>query len=116
MHSQVTLALGTALAGIALYCLVESSLAQDALTVPVALSDNDDEDGDDTGSEDEKSRRRCSHKNGSEVNTDNALWVGAKENRSLAITSVAETAEAEAVVVTGSFDISELPGQDRRDL
>jgi hypothetical protein len=50
MHSKVTLALGTALAGIALYCLVESSLAQDALTVPVAPSDNDDVDGDDTAS------------------------------------------------------------------
>ena len=69
MHSKVTLALGTALAGIALYCFVESSLAQDALTAPIAASDNDDVDGDETGSKDEKSRRaslaqewqRCKH-------------------------------------------------------
>jgi hypothetical protein len=104
MHSKVTLALGTALAGIALYCFVESGLAQDALTAPLAASDNDDVDADETGSEDEKFHRRRSHKNGSDVNTDNAPWLNANENRSLAITGVAETVEAEAVVVTGSFD------------
>jgi hypothetical protein len=36
------------LAGIALCCFVQSSLAQDALTAPVAASDNDDVDGDET--------------------------------------------------------------------
>jgi hypothetical protein len=49
MYSKVTLSLGTALAAIALYCFVESSLAQDAFTLPVAESDNDDIDGDDIG-------------------------------------------------------------------
>jgi Fe(3+) dicitrate transport protein len=105
MCSKLTLALGTALAGIALCCFVESSLAQDALTASNAASDTDDVDGDDYGSKDEKSRRRRSHKSGSDVNTRNAPWANAGENRSLAITSVAETAETEGIVVTGAFDI-----------
>ena len=105
MCSKVTLALGTALAGIAVCCFVESSLAQDALTVPIAASDNDDVDGDETDTKDDKSRRRRSHKSGSDVNADNAPWANAGENRLLAITSIAETAEAEGIVVTGSFDI-----------
>src|SRR5882672_5845763 len=105
MCSKVTLTLGTALAGIALCCFIESSLAQDALTVPIAASDNDDVDGDETDTKDDKSRRRRSHKSGSDVNTDSAPWANANENRSLAITSVAETTEAEGIVVTGSFDI-----------
>jgi hypothetical protein len=109
MRSKVTLALGTALAGIALWCFVESSLAQDALTAPVAASDNDDVDEDETGRKDDKSRRRRSHKTGSGVNTHNTPWASANENRSLAITSVTETAEAEAVVVTGSFDTYPVP-------
>src|SRR6266540_4414929 len=105
MYSKVTLALGTALAAIALFCFVESSLAQDALTSPLAASDNDDVDGDETGSKDDKSRRRRSDKNGSVVNTANSPWTNANENRSLALTGVTETAEAEGVVVTGAFDI-----------
>jgi Fe(3+) dicitrate transport protein len=109
MYSKITRGLGAALAGIALCCFVESSLSQDALTAPVAASDNDDVEGDETGRKDDKSRRRRSHKNGSSVNRDNALWADANENRSLAVTSVAETAEAEAVVVTGSFDIYPVP-------
>src|SRR4029453_6541809 len=108
MYSKITRGLGTTLAGIALCFFVESSLAQDALTASIAASDNDDVDGDETGSKDEKSRRRRSHKNGSDVNTDNAPWTNANENRSLGITSV-ETAEAEAVVVTGSFDVYPVP-------
>src|SRR6266496_3901560 len=109
MCSKVTLVLGTALAGIALWCFVESSLAQDALTAPVAASDNDDVDEDETGRKDDKSRRRRSHKTGSDLNTNNVPWANANENRSLAITSVTETTEAEAVVVKGSFDIYPVP-------
>lgn len=104
MSSKITLALGTVLVGIALWCFVQSSLAQDALTVPVAASDNDDVNGDETG-KDEKSHRHRWHKNASDVNTHNAPWVNAGENRSFAITNIAETSEAEAVVVTGAFDI-----------
>ena len=108
MCSKVTLALGTALAEIALFCFVESSPAQDALAASIAASDNDDVDGDDTGSKDEKSRIRRSHKNGVAVNADHASWANG-ENRSLAVTSIAEIAEAEAVVVTGSFDTYPVP-------
>jgi Fe(3+) dicitrate transport protein len=105
MCSKVTLALGTALAGIALCCFVQSCLAQDALTVPVAASDNDDVDCNETGSRDAKSGRCRSPKSGSDVNTHNTPWANAGENLSLAITNIAETAESEAVVVTGAFDI-----------
>ncbi len=104
MHSKVTLALGIALTAIAFCCFVESGLAQDALTAPVAASDNDEVDGDDTD-KDEKSRRLRSHKSGSAVRTLNAPWVNASENHSLGVTSVAETADAEGIVVTGAFDI-----------
>lgn len=45
MSSRFTIALGTALAGIAFCCFVDSSLAQDALTAPLAASDNDEVDG-----------------------------------------------------------------------
>jgi Fe(3+) dicitrate transport protein len=109
MFSKTALALGTALAGIALCCFVESSLAQDALTTSVTASENDDVDGDEDDSKNDKSRRRRSHKSSSDLNADNALWANADENRSLAITSIADTVEAEAVVVTGGFDIYPVP-------
>jgi Fe(3+) dicitrate transport protein len=110
MCSKVSFALGTALAGIALYCFVESSLAQDALTAPVAESDTDDVDGDETGSSDDKSRRHRSHKSGSKLTTMDVLWANANENWSLAVTSLTETAEAESVVVTGTwFDAYPVP-------
>src|SRR4030095_3661261 len=109
MCSKVTLALGTALAGIALWCFVESSLAQDALTAPVAATDNDDVDEDETGRKDDKFRRRRSHKTGSDLNTNNVQWAHANEKPALAKTSGAQTAKAEAVVVAGSFDIYPVP-------
>jgi Fe(3+) dicitrate transport protein len=110
MYSKLSLALGTALAAIALGCFVESSLGQDALTAPVAESDSDDAEGDETNSKAEKSRRRRSHKSGSNLNTKNAPWTNANENRSLAVTSVTQMAEAESVIVTGSwFDAYPVP-------
>jgi Fe(3+) dicitrate transport protein len=110
MHSKISLALGTALAAIALCCFVESSLGQDALTAPAAESDSDDAEGDETNSKADKSRRRRSHKSGSNLNTNDALWANANENRSLAVTSVTEMAEAESVIVTGSwFDAYPVP-------
>src|ERR1700757_1851824 len=110
MHSKVSLALGTALAAIALYCFVESSLAQDALTAPLAASENDDVDADGADDKDEKSRRRRSHKSGGSVNTKNAPLANANENRSLAVTSVTQMAEAESVIVTGTwFDTYPVP-------
>src|SRR6266540_1437731 len=105
MYSKVTFALGTALVGIALCCFVRLSLAQDALTAPVAASDNDDVDTDDADDKDDKSHRRLSHKSGRAVNADCFLLANANENQSFALTGVTETAEAEGVVVTGAFDI-----------
>jgi Fe(3+) dicitrate transport protein len=105
MPSKITLLLGTVLVGIALCCFVESSLAQEALTAPVGANDNDDADGEDSDSKDDKSRRRGSRKNGVVIDTDNAPWANASENRSLAVIDLTETAEVEGVVVTGSFDI-----------
>ena len=108
MYAKINLALGTALAAIALCCFVESSLGQDALTIPVA--ENDDVDADDADDKDEKSRRRRSHKSEGSVNTKNAPWANANENRSLAVTSVTQMAEAESVIVTGSwFDAYPVP-------
>src|SRR5919197_4815057 len=106
MCSKFTLGLGTALAGVALFFFFESTLSQDALTAPLAANDNDDVDGEEAGSKDEKSRRRRSHKSGGDLNADDAPWANANENLSLAVTSVAETAEAEGIVVTGAFDIN----------
>jgi Fe(3+) dicitrate transport protein len=105
MCSKVTLALGTALAGLALCCFVDFTLAQDALSVPVAASDNDDVDGDETGSKDDKSHRRGSHTTSSIVNADSGRLTNASKSLSLAVSSVTDAAEAEAVVVTGAFDI-----------
>jgi Fe(3+) dicitrate transport protein len=105
MPSKITLVLGTVMAGIALSCFVESSLAQEALTAPVGANDNDDLDGDDADEKDDKSHRRRSRKSGRVVDTDNAAWANASKNRSLAVTDLTETAEAEGVVVRGSFDI-----------
>jgi hypothetical protein len=47
MPSKITLALGTALAGIALCCFIESSLAQDALDASLAATKNDERDAED---------------------------------------------------------------------
>ena len=100
--------MGTVLTGIVICCFVETSLAQDALTVPLAVSENDDAERDGADSENEKLRRRRSHKSGGNLNTKYAPWTNANENQPLAITSL-ETAEAEAVVVTASFDIYPVP-------
>src|SRR5262249_61957999 len=89
MRSKLTLALGTALAGIALSCFVDPTLAQDALTASIAVSDIDDVDDDDTVSKNDKSRQRRSHKSGSNLNTKDAPWIDTNENRSLAITTTA---------------------------
>ena len=105
MFSKINLALGTALAGIALGCFVESSLAQEALTAPIASSDNDDVDDNDADDKDDRSHRRRPGRSGSVVNTDSALLANGVEKLSLAATSVTETAEAESIVVKGSFDI-----------
>jgi Fe(3+) dicitrate transport protein len=103
MYSKITPALATALVGIALFCFVDPSLAQEAVDASLATSDNDDVDPDDD--RDGKSRRRRPRASGSVLKTDNPPWANAGQNRSLAITSITETAEAEGVIVRGSFDI-----------
>lgn len=105
MFSKISLALETALVGIALCCFVESSLAQEALATPATACENDDVDEDDAGGKDDKSPRRYPRRSGSVVNADSALLANGVERLSLAITSVTEATEAESVVVTGSFDI-----------
>jgi Fe(3+) dicitrate transport protein len=105
MPSKITLALGMALASIALFSFVETGLGQEAVTVPIAESDNEDADSEDAGGRDDKSNRRQSRKTRNVVNTDSLLLTNPNENLSLAVTTVSETSEAEGVVVTGSFEI-----------
>jgi Fe(3+) dicitrate transport protein len=100
MASKITFALGTALAAIALCSFVESGLAQDAIAAPVTANDNDDVD-----SIDDEARRRRAHKNASARSADNSPFGNVDENFSLGVTAIAETTEAEGVVVTGSFEI-----------
>ena len=65
MPSKITLALGTALAGIALCCFVESSFAQDAVVASLDATENDDRDAEDKDDKDEKSGRHRTRTTGS---------------------------------------------------
>ena len=128
MFSRINLALGTALVGIALFCFVDPSLAQEAVAASLATNDNDEVDPDDD--RDDKSRRRRPRASGSVVKTDSPTWANAGVNQSLAITSIAQTptpspaidangnvfadampeaSEADRVVVTGSHLGSQSP-------
>ncbi len=104
MPSKITLTLGTVLAAITLCSFIESGLAQDAVVASVAADDND-VDGDEGCSSDNESRRRRAHKNVNALSADNSLFANVRENLSLGVTAIAETPEAEGVVVTGSFEI-----------
>ena len=94
---------------IGLCSFIPSSPANEALADLFALNDNDDVERDDTGGKDDKSQRRRSRTTRSVVNSDSGLLANASESLSLAVTNVSETAEAEAVIVTGSFDIYPVP-------
>ena len=110
MPSKTTLALGTALASIALFCFAETGLGQDAVTVPVATSDNDDPDSGDGDSQDNKSKHRYSRNRGNMINTDNLLLTNRNKSLSIAVTNVDETSEFEGIVVTGTwFDAYPVP-------
>ena len=100
---KTTLALGAALAWIALCFFVQSSLGQEAVTPPVVETDNDDVDGDDNDETENKSRRRRSHRKTSAVNADSGVLTNPNEGLSLALTSATEAAEVEGVVVTGTW-------------
>src|SRR3954463_5051012 len=108
MPSKITLALGTALAGIALCCFVESGSAQDAVFAPI--SEGDADDADDGDGKDDKSHRPRSGPSGNLVSANSRFVIGSSESLSLAATSVTETAEVESVVVTGTwFDTCPVP-------
>src|SRR4029434_2871825 len=75
MPSKITLALGTALAGIALCCFIESSLAQDALVASLAATENDDRDAEDKDDKDDKSSRHRTGTTGS-LPSGFVTWAG----------------------------------------
>src|SRR6266850_256292 len=107
MPSQNTLTLGTALAGIALCCFVESTFAQDAVVASLDATENDDRDAEDKDDKDEKSGRHRIRTTSS-LSSRFLAWHG--DHVSLGLTSVGEAAEAETVVVTGSpFDAYPVP-------
>jgi hypothetical protein len=107
MSSKITLALGTALAAIALCCFVESSFAQDALVASLDATDNDDSDADDKDDRDDKSGGRRTRPTGS---LPSRFLTRPGESMSLGLTSVGQAAEVETVVVTGSpFDVYPVP-------
>src|SRR6266850_2235128 len=107
MPSKITLTLGTALAGIALCCFVESTFAQDAVVASLDATENDDRDAEDKDDKDEKSGRHQTRTTSS-LSSRFLAWHG--DHVSLGLTSVGEAAEAETVVVTGSpFDAYPVP-------
>ena len=107
MPSKITLTLGTALAGIALCCFVESTFAQDAVVASLDATENDDRDAEDKDDKDEKSGRHRTRTTSS-LSSRFLAWHG--DHVSLGLTSVGEAAEAETVVVTGSpFDVYPVP-------
>jgi len=109
MPSKITLTLGMALAGIALCCFVESSLAQDALIASLNATENDDSDAEDKDDRDDKSRRR-SQPSRNLVNANSTFPISSSESLSLGVTNVSETAEVEGIVVTGTwFDTYPVP-------
>ncbi|HEX4707696.1 MAG TPA: TonB-dependent receptor plug domain-containing protein [Candidatus Udaeobacter sp.] len=108
MPSKITLALGTALAGIALCCFIESGFAQDAVVASIAESDTDD--ADDSDGRDDKSRRPRSRSSGNLVSANSRFVISSSESVSLAVTNVSETADVEGIVVTGTwFDTYPVP-------
>jgi Fe(3+) dicitrate transport protein len=107
MPSKITLALGTALAGIALCCFIESSLAQDALDASIAATENDERDAEDKDDKDEKSG---SHRARTTDHLAGGYLPRPGGNLSLGQTNVSQTGEVEAVVVTGTwFDPYPVP-------
>ena len=105
MSSKTTLALGAALAWIALCFFVQSSLGQEAVSAPIIAADNnkvEDDDDDETKNKSHRSRSRSTSK---DVNADTRSLISRNEGLSLGVTSATEPVEAESVVVTGSFEI-----------
>jgi outer membrane receptor for Fe3+-dicitrate len=106
MFSKTNLSLGAVCVAIALCSFVQSTPADEPLAAPATSSEDDDVDGDD---KDDKTHRRRRTASRSVVNAHSTLLANASESLSLAVTSITETAEAESVIVTGSFDIYPVP-------
>ena len=107
MPSKITLALGTALAGVALFCFIESSFAQDAVMASLAATENEDCDAEDKDDKDDKSGRRQKRTTG---NFSSGFLTRRGDNVSLGLTSVGDAVEADTVVVTGTwFDTYPVP-------
>jgi hypothetical protein len=107
MLSRINLTLGAALVAIGLCSFIQSSPANEALADLFAANDDDDverdsEDGDKTGTPRRRIPRRA-------VNAEGTLLPDEGERLSMALNSATEAAEAESVVVTGSFDIYPVP-------
>ena len=100
MSSKITLGLGTALAAIALCCFVESIFSQDAVVASLDATETDDRDADDKDDKDEKSGSRRTRTKG---HSPSGLLTWPGGNASLGLTNVSETAEAEAIVVMGTW-------------
>ncbi len=106
MSSKITLGLGTALAAIALCCFVESSFSQDALVASLDATENDDRDAEDKDDKDDKSDR---HRKGTTISFSSG-FLTLPVNMSLGLTSVGEAADADTVVVTGTwYDTYPIP-------
>src|SRR5215813_14710565 len=102
MPSKITLALGTALAAVALCCFVESSFGQDALVASLDAADKEDSEADDKDDKDEKSGRRRMRAASS---LRSVFLTNAGDSVSFGLTSIGDATEAETVVVTASpFD------------
>src|SRR5262245_10810570 len=107
MASKIALGLGTVLAGIALCCFIESSLAQDAVVASLAATENDDRDAEDKDDKDDKSGRRRKRTTVT-LASGAPTWPGG--NVSMGQTTSSETPEVEGVVVTGTwFDAYPVP-------
>jgi Fe(3+) dicitrate transport protein len=100
MPSKITLALGTALAGIALCCFVQSTFGQDAFDAALATTENDDVDAENKEDKDDKSR---AHGTRTANNLRSAFPVTAGDNLSLGLTSVGDAVDVDTVLVTGTW-------------
>jgi hypothetical protein len=107
MFSRINLTLGTALVAIGLCSFIQSSPGNEALIDLLALNDDDDVDSDSEDSDNtDPLRPRIRHR---AVNTDGTLLPNGGEGLSMALIGATEAAEAESVIVTGSFDIYPVP-------
>ena len=92
MPSNITLALGTALAGIALCCFVESSFAQDALVASLEATETTTAM---LRTRTIKTKNPAGVKHVQQAVSSSRFLTRSSDNMSLGLTSVGEAAEAE---------------------